>query len=110
VTKGKIRSAKTREKWESILRLHLLPAFGDHFLDGIRRADIEAWLEKVGRSVGAGTYSPVTVNNWLDVLRVIITSAVAEYELPRNPIAGVEDIDTSTHFTYSEEEPNSLLV
>jgi len=60
--------------------------------------------------VGAGTYSPVTANNWLDVLRVIITSAVAEYELPRNPIAGVEDIDTSTHFTYSEEQPNSLLV
>ena len=25
-------------------------------------------------------------------------------------MAGIEDIDTSTHFTYSEEEPNSLLV
>jgi integrase len=110
VTKGKIRSAKTREKWESTLRLHLLPAFGDYLLDGIRRVDIEAWLEKMGKEVGAGRYSPVTVNNWLDILRVIITSAVAEYELSRNPIAGVEDIDTSTHFTYSEEEPNSLLV
>ena len=52
VTKGKIRSAKTREKWESVLRLHLLPAFGDHFLDGIRRADIEAWLEAMGKRCG----------------------------------------------------------
>jgi hypothetical protein len=49
VTKGKIRSAKTREKWESVLRRHLIPAFGDHFLDGIRRKDIEAWLERWGR-------------------------------------------------------------
>lgn len=110
VTKGKIRSAKTREKWESVLRLHLLPAFGDFFLDGIRRADIEAWLERMGKVVQSGRYSPVTVNNWLDILRVIITSAAEEYELPRNPIAGIEDIDTSTHFTYSEEEPNALLV
>jgi integrase len=110
VTKGKIRSAKTREKWESVLRLHLIPAFGDFFLEGIRRADIEAWLERMGKVVRSGRYSPVTVNSWLDILRVIVTSAVEEYELPRNPIAGIEDIDTSTHFTYSEEEPNSLLV
>ncbi|HEY0868856.1 MAG TPA: hypothetical protein VGD55_00515, partial [Acidothermaceae bacterium] len=27
-----------------------------------------------------------------------------------NPIAGIEDIDTSTHFTYSEGQPNSRLV
>ena len=109
VTKGKIRSAKTREKWECVLRLHLLPAFGDFFLDGIRRADIEAWLERMGKVVQSGRYSPVTVNNWLDILRVIVTSAVEEYELPRNPVAGIEDIDTSTHFTCSKEEPSSLL-
>ena len=30
--------------------------------------------------------------------------------MSRDPIAGIEDIDTSTHFTYSEEQPNSLLV
>ena len=110
VTKGKIRSAKTREKWESVLRRHLIPAFGDYFLEGIRRKDIEAWLERMGQEVQANRYSPTTVNGWLDLLRVIITSAVSEYELPRNPIAGIEDIDTSTHFTYSEEQPNSLLV
>lgn len=31
-------------------------------------------------------------------------AAVSEYKLPRNPIAGIEDIDTGTHFTYSEED------
>ncbi len=110
VTKGKIKSAKTREKWEGVLRRHLIPAFGDYFLDGLRRRDIEAWLERMGQEVQANRYSPRTVNGWLDLLRVIITSAVSEYELPRNPVAGIEDIDTSTHFTYSEEQPNSLLV
>jgi hypothetical protein len=30
-------------------------------------------------------------------------SAVSEYGLPRNPVAGIEDIDTSTHFTYTED-------
>ena len=110
VTKGKIRSAKTREKWEHTLRLHLLPVFGDHFLGAIRRTDIEGWVEAMGKAVQAKRYSPVTVNNWLGVLRVILfTSAVSEYGLPRNPIAGIEDIDTSTHFTYTEEEPNSPL-
>jgi hypothetical protein len=84
VTKRKIRSAKTRKKWESVLRLHLLPAFGDFFLDGIRRADLEGWLERMGKVVQAGRYSPVTVNNWLDILRVIVTSAVEEYELRRH--------------------------
>ncbi len=64
----------------------------------------------MGKAVQAKRYSPVTVNNWLGVLRVILTSAVSEYGLPRNPVAGIEDIDTSTHFTYTEEEPNSLLV
>jgi len=110
VAKGKIRSAKTREKWESVLRLHLIPVFGDHFMASIRRGDVEGWLETQGRAVQVGRYSPVTVNNWMDVLRVIITSAVEEFDFPRNPIAGVEDLDTSTHFTYSEEEPNALLV
>jgi hypothetical protein len=41
-------------------------------------------------------------------LRVIINTAVAEYELPRNPIALVKDLDTSTWHTYTEEQPNSL--
>jgi integrase len=110
VTKGRIRSAKSREKWEHILRLHLIPVFGQYFVDAIRRADVEAWLEGVGKKVQAGGYSPVTANNWLAVLRVVINEAVEEYELERNPIAGIENIDTSTHFTYTEEEPNSLLV
>jgi integrase len=109
VAKREINSAKTREKWETILRLHLIPAFGDYFVDGIRRTDIEEWLTKVGRAVNAGKYSPVTVNNWLSILRVVINSAADDFDWERNPITNVDDIDTSTHVTYTEEEPNALL-
>jgi hypothetical protein len=50
-----------------------------------------------GPSCSGGSGDPVTVNNWLGILRVIVTSAVSEHDLPRNPVAGIEDIDTSTH-------------
>jgi integrase len=39
---------------------------------------------------------------------VIIRSAVAEFELQRDPVLGVRKFDTSTHQTYTEESPNSL--
>lgn len=110
MAKKKIQSAKTRLQWEHILRLHLLPAFGEFYIDAIGTEDIEAWLTKVGERVKAGEYSPHTVNSWMAMLRVIMNSAVKEYHLERNPIMAVEGIDTSTHFTYTDEEPNSLLV
>jgi hypothetical protein len=55
-------------------------------------------------------YSPVTANGWFRVLRVITKAAVAEFELPRDPAAGIKNFDTSLTPTYTEEEPNSLLV
>jgi integrase len=109
VAKREINSAKTREKWETILRLHLIPAFGDYFMDAIRRTDIEEWLTKVGRAVNAGKFSPVTANNWLSILRVVINSAADDFDWERNPILNVDVIDTSTHVTFTEEEPNALL-
>src|SRR4051812_48091526 len=102
VAKREINSAKTREKWEHILRRHLIPAFGDCFIDAIRRTDIEKWLTKVGGEVNAGKYSPVTVNNWLSILRVVINSAADDFDWDRNPITNIDVIDTSTHVTFTE--------
>lgn len=53
-------------------------------------------------------YSPNTINGWLSILRVILAAAAEELQLPRDPMALVKDLDTSTHRTYTEEEPNSL--
>jgi integrase len=108
VAKSEIKSAKSRERWADGLEHHLVPAFGRIYLDEVRKQDIEEWLAAQCKPVKAGKRSPNTINGWLSILRVIINTAVAEFELPRNPVALVKDIDTSTWHTYTEEEPNSL--
>lgn len=44
------------------------------------------------------------------ILRGVVNAAVQQFELDRNPVAGIEPFDTSTHETYTKEEPNSLTV
>jgi integrase len=109
VATGEILSAKTREGIDSIVRLHLNPAFGDYFLDAIRRADIEEWREAVGVNVQAGLLAPTTANNWLTRLRTILNAAVDEFELPKNPVRGVKNFDVRAWCPYTAENPNSLL-
>ena len=90
------------------MKVHLLPVFGEFFIDAIRRQDVEHWLDEQAKRVEAGDYSPVTVNNWLRQLKVIMSAAAREFEWERDPAAGIEYLDTSTHATYTEEQPNSL--
>jgi hypothetical protein len=108
VAKRAIKSVKTKQLWELVLRLHLFPAFGEFFVDAIRKSDIEAWVLKKARTVEAGELSPVTVNIWIRLLRQIITEAVDDLDLGSNPMRRVDYLDTSDHRTYTFEEPNSL--
>lgn len=105
VADGTILSAKGREKWASVLKAHLLPAFGDHFLDKITTADIEAWKARV--SPAKSGYKPATVNSVMGVLRVILGCAAEEFQI-RDPIARVKPFDNRGHRTYTDEAPNSL--
>jgi len=110
VKTGKIKSAKTREKWEYVIRLHLDPVFGDVFVDAITKADIKAWLNTMGEAIEDQTLNPTTANDRLALFKTIIGAAAAEYEWERDPLKGIEPFDTSEHPTYTEEEPNSLTV
>lgn len=67
-------------------------------------------MDRIARQLGDGPneYAPTTANTWLKLLKVIVNEAVAEYELPRNPVTGLKPFDTSTHETYTDEEPNAL--
>lgn len=109
VASGEILSTKNHECVRSLIDLHLKPAFGDFFLDAIRRADIEEWREAVGENVRAGKLAPTTANNWLRHLRTILSAAVEEYELPKNPIRGVKNFDVRAWNVYTAENPNALL-
>ena len=108
VLRNEIRSAKTRLTWRTVLEQHLLPVFGEMYVDAITRHDIEEWLDDQARKVQAGQYSPVSVNGWYAILRVILNEATLKFELDRNPIAGVQPLDVSGHRPYTEEEPNAL--
>jgi integrase len=108
IRKRKIKSMKSRVVWFNVMKVHLLPVFGDFFIDAIRRQDVEHWLDGAAKRVESGEYSPVTVNNWLRQLKVIMSAAAREFEWQRDPVAGIEYLDTSTHATYTEEQPNSL--
>jgi integrase len=116
VADGTILSAKGREKWASVLKVHLLPRFGAVYLDKIAPADIEAWKASVapgvGRKVGrkgkrSGGYAPTTGNTTLAILKSILSAAADEYDL-KDPARKVKPFDTRGHRVYTEESPNSL--
>jgi integrase len=107
---GELTSAKSVERWHVTLDLHLGPAFGEFYIDAIRRADIEEWKAEQGKKVKKRKYSPNTVNGWLSILLTILRQAVVELELERDPTIGVKPLDNSQWHTYTEEQPNALTV
>lgn len=108
VTMGDLGSAKSRERWDNALTHHLVPAFGPMLVHEIRRVDVETWKRDQAAKVAAGTYSPSTVNGWLAILLTVLRSAVADFELERDPTRGVMPLPTDDHPTYTEEDPNAL--
>ncbi len=105
---GKVKSAHGRIVLTSILIKHLLPVFGGLRIDKIRRADVMAWRDEVCVRIKNDEVSPHTANGWWSVLRSTINAAVAEFELDRNPIKGLEPFDVSEHPAHTHEDPNSL--
>jgi integrase len=109
VTLGKIKSAATRELWESTLRLRLFKAkFANFLVTAVLHQHIKDWIVKdLGPLVRSGEYSPITANTWIAKLETIVNAYVHEYHLPINPMEGIEYFDESEH-GYSIEDPNSL--
>jgi site-specific recombinase XerD len=108
VAQRDLKSAKTRERWDTTLRLHLLPAFGRFAVDALTKPDIETWKTRLAKQIGDGKLSPRTANGWLSILRVIVRSAVDDFGLERDPTLRVRDFSVEEHPTYTDEKPNSL--
>lgn len=104
---GRIRSAAGREKWRSILSVHLIPTFGPLYMDRIAPSDLKAWQGKLAARIRSGTLKPSTANTVFAVLRQIVDEAIDDFDL-RDPMRGVDAFDTREHVTYPEESPNSL--
>jgi integrase len=113
--KGRIKSQKTRDHWKTVLG-HLIhgtngvQGFGEYYMDQIQYVHVQRWKESIGDLIDKEEFSPVTCNGWLAILRCIFNHAKLDLDLVRSPAAAVTNFDTSTHVTYTEEEPNSLTV
>ncbi len=120
IANQRIISASGRAKWDWALRVHLIPAFGDVFVDRLTRDDIEAWKQrellsghehtkddKRERVLKGERYKPNTINSLLAILRQITGEASDCFNLG-DPCRRVEDVSKRTHRTYTHEEPNAL--
>jgi integrase len=85
----------TQATYEQMLRLYLLPRFGDQLLVNIVRSDIQAWLTTLKENHGL---KPYYVAQCYKLLQTILAakkgaSAIRDGYLTHNPCAGV-DLDT----------------
>ena len=76
----------TRNGYKARLKSHLLPAFGDRKLTAITNNEIGKWISRcIAEGVGM-----VAVRQSYGVLRQIMSSAVLDGRLNRNPAIGVK--------------------
>ncbi len=76
--------ASTRERYAGILREHVLPRWSATKLADVTHSDVQTWVSSL-----AATRAPATVRKVHRVLSLVLTSAVKDGRLVRNPAAGV---------------------
>jgi integrase len=81
------RKPSTLRDYQSIIRAHLLPAFGSERLEDITTEGVERWSASLAAS---GRMNNRTRLKILTVLHGIMQRAKRVWKLPRNPIADVE--------------------
>ncbi len=76
---------KTHAHYESILRVHVLPAFADTPVGAITSSDVRRFIaDRIERGAAPGT-----VRSARKVLRLVLATAVAEGAIRANPCNGV---------------------
>lgn len=83
-TRGDLR-ATTRARLESVVRLHVLPAFGSRRLSSITNAEVRRWVTRMGES----GMSPASVRKAAFALRQMLDAAMVDRRLAVNPAASV---------------------
>lgn len=82
----------TAKRYAEALDLHVLPELGDMYMDAMRPADVQAWINSKARiktEKGAHKYAVATIRGWFRVLRTMARDAVAQLDLPRDPTGRV---------------------
>lgn len=76
----------TVRRRDGIMRKHLLPVFGDMPINRIHRADIQTAVNEWK----ANGLKPRSIINHLNVLRSILSSAITDDLISKNPLEGVK--------------------
>src|SRR5947209_80111 len=84
-TRGRKRPG-TREREESTLAVHILPAFGRRTLGSLSRADVQEWVD----SLTEKGLAPGTVRREFGVLHKLLEEAVDAEAILRNPCRKIE--------------------
>jgi len=110
---GDIGSNSTLKKLKGQLK-HVLPMWGDFYLDKISRDAVERWHAGLcriarGEQHQGRRFSPHTVRGWWTAFRAVMTYWAQTFG-KIDPANGIDCISLDGHVTYSLEEPNSLAV
>jgi integrase len=70
----------------NILRVHLIPKFGDRPVSEITTMEIQAWITQL-RERG---YAPNSIDHFHEVMNAVMRTALAWYNLEKNPAHGVQ--------------------
>jgi integrase len=85
--RGKLnRRPSTKARDESVIRKHIVPAFGDRPLASIQPADVRSW---VARLKAAG-YSSATIRKAAQLLSACLEAAVDDGLIVRNPARRID--------------------
>ncbi|MHB8695446.1 MAG: tyrosine-type recombinase/integrase [Solirubrobacteraceae bacterium] len=85
------RKASTVEDYRSIIRVHLLPTFGEMRLEDVSVAAVEAFQASLGQREHRGRrITPRTRNKVLNVLHGVFVRARRVRGLSTNPVAAIE--------------------
>jgi integrase len=86
----------TRERYAGLLRQHVLPRWSSVRLSEVSHADVQAWVSEV-----AATRSPSAAIKAHRVLSLVLSSAVRDERLVRNPAERVRlprEVPTDRHY------------
>lgn len=75
----------TRERYAGIVRKHIRPRWGTTRLADVTHADVQTWVTKLSRNA-----EPATVRKIHRVLSLVLTLAVRDGRLIRNPAADIK--------------------
>ncbi|MFD8419826.1 hypothetical protein [Streptomyces sp. NPDC059466] len=83
-------AARSRERHESVIRLYLLPTFGEHLLSSITTGQVRAWRTAYLTRTG----EPTVVKAYR-IMRAVLNTAVDDELIRRNPcrIKGADRYD-----------------